>query len=174
MRHTRLFSTLAVLCVFVGVTAGSACAAEPQQSTPPAPPARLKGIYGGVGGGFGNTGDGVGWAWRMMAWYRPYDFISGEIGYADVDKDNGDFDGLHVAIEPTLPVRAANLDLFAKIGGFFSDDNHVALGLGAAYNLPKGFGVRLDWDRLNVEGQGHGVDIVTLALFYHLATPPGK
>jgi hypothetical protein len=156
--------------VFLSVTAGSARAAEQQQTPPPPPPLNLRGVYGGIGAGFGVTDGDATWAWRMMAWWRPIDYLSGEIGYADVDQDDGDFDGLYVGLDPTFPIRAANLDVYGRIGGFFNEDNHFALGLGAAYHLPKNFGLRFDWDRLNVEGEGgKGVDIVTFSLFYHLA-----
>ena len=176
MRHTRFFFTLAALCVFVGVTAGSALAEEAQKTAPPPePPMNLKGVYGAFGTGAGLTdgGDDVNLAWRMMVWYRPFEYFAGEIGYANVDQDHGDFDGLHLAAVPTFPIRPINLDVFGKIGGFFNEDNHCALGLGAAYHLSKGFegwGFRFDYDRLNVEGEGgKSFDILTLSLFYQLA-----
>ena len=90
------------------------------------------------------------------------------VGFCSVPTGGPD-EKLHLFRALVFPIRPANLDVFGKIGGFFNEDNHCALGLGASYHLPKGFGLRFDWDRLNVEGEGgKGVDILTLSLFYHL------
>ena len=178
MRHTRFFLTLAALCVSVFVTVQSAQAEGPQttqttqttKTTPPPPPMNLKGVYGSIGLGFGVTDSDATWAWRLAASWRPIDYLSGEIGYADVDQDNGDFDGLYIGALPTFPIRAANLDVYGRIGGFFNEDNHCALGLGAAYHIWRNIGLRFDWDRLNVEGEGgKGVDILTFSVVYQLA-----
>jgi hypothetical protein len=170
MSYTRFVSTIAALFVVPVMLAGPALAAD----DPKAPERRkLMGIYGGVGFGAGifDEPDEVEDAWRLLAWYRPYDFVSLEIGYIDAGDPTGveDVDGLHLALVPTLPLYDAGIDLFGKIGGFFFEDDELAIGLGAAYHLPYGFGVRFDWDRLNLL-DSQSIDVVTLALFYRLDT----
>jgi len=168
MRNIRFATTIAALCLGVALQAGIASAAEDSK----AKKEDYTGIYGGIGFGVGFFEDPSDEedAWRLHAWYRPWDFLSFEIGYIDAGdpKQVEDVDGLHLAAVPTFRFPNAPVDLFGKVGGFFKDDSEVAVGLGAAWHLPKNFGLRLDWDRLNVD-DNHSIDTLTLSLFYHLA-----
>jgi hypothetical protein len=172
MKYTTFVSTLAALCVSVALSSSAYAQAQAQAPAPAAePPRNLKGIYGGASFGVGmlEDPDSTDYAWRLHTWYRPFEYGAIELGYAKVDGDDGaDVDGLHLVLVPTFPIRSVNLDLFGKIGGFFhSSDDDLSLGLGAAYHLPKGLGLRFDYDRLNV-GRNDSADIVTLGVFYHL------
>jgi hypothetical protein len=113
-----------------------------------------------------------------MAWFRPWDYLAFEVGYIDTGDPEGvrDVDGLHLAAVPTLPLPY-NLDLFFKAGGMFLEDNDVAIGAGVAYHLPKGFGVRLDWDHLGLEDKstsknGDDIEVITMTFFYMLSNKP--
>ena len=75
---------------------------------------------------------------------------------------------MHLVAVPTFRIGDSGFDVFGKAGGFFNEDNEYAVGLGAAYHLPKNFGLRIDWDRLDVDDKDN-IDVLTLSLFYHLA-----
>jgi hypothetical protein len=170
MRNIGFATTIAALCLGVSLFAGTASAAEDAKAKEEL---KLKGIYGGVGFGAGFFDDpsDVEDAWRLHAWFRPWDFMSFEVGYIDaVDPEQiEDVDGLHLAGVPTLRLGNSGFDLFGKVGGFFNDDSEVAIGLGGAYHLPKNFGVRLDWDCLDIDDKDK-INVLTLSLFYHLST----
>jgi hypothetical protein len=173
MRYTTFVSTLAALCVSVAVAGPTAALAQAPAAETKKPPENVKGIYGGVGFGAGIFDDpsDVEDAWRLLVWYRPFDYASFELGYIDAGDPSDeieDADGIHLAFVPTLPVLDSGFDVFGKVGGFFWEDDNVAVGLGAAYHLPWNLGVRLDWDLLNADDSAN-VHVVTLSLFYHLA-----
>jgi opacity protein-like surface antigen len=171
MKYTTLVSTLAVLCVSAALAAGPVHAQE--TSAPKKEERNVRGIYGGVGAGVGIFDDpsDVEDAWRLQTWFRPFNWVSFELGYIDAGDPSDeieDADGIHLAVVPTLALADSGIDLFGKVGGFFWEDDNVAVGLGAAYHLPYNLGLRMDWDLLNAD-DGDNVNVVTLSLFYHLS-----
>ena len=171
MKYTTFVSTLAALFVCAAIVAGPAHA---QATSTPKEQRNVKGIYGGVGGGVGIFDDPSDEedAWRLQAWFRPVNWASFELGYIDAGDPSDqveDVDGIHVAVVPTLALLDSGIDVFGKVGGFFWDDDNVAVGLGVAYHLPWKLGLRLDWDLLNADDSDN-INVVTLSLFYHLQT----
>jgi hypothetical protein len=189
MTHIRFVSAVAALCLSFGVLAGVVGTASAANGEKKEEEIDRTGLYAGVGFGIGLheemrlddgtlTGEELEDAWRLMAWFRPWEYFAFEIGYIDTGDPQGvnDTDGLHLAAVPMLPLPY-NFDLLAKVGGMFLEDNDVAVGAGLLYHLPKGFGVRLDWDHLGVEDDsqsknGDDVDIVTMTFFYMLSNKP--
>jgi hypothetical protein len=168
MSYSRFVSTIAAVCICTGILAGSAWAQQ-QKEEP-----KVTGLYGGAGIGmtsFDNPSD-EDLAWRMQVWYRPSKYGSMEIGYINAGRagNKAEADGLHLVAKPTLPLPMG-FDVYGKIGGFFYDNSNCAVGLGASYRFPapvSDFGLRLDWDNLDVEGHQQ-INVLTLGLFYQFA-----
>ncbi len=165
MRYSRLLSAITIVSLL-------AVFALPARGLAADEVTDRWGIYGGLGygAGFFESPDDEEDAWRLMAWFRMHKYVSAEVGYIDAGepKGMGGFDGLHLALVPTIPLTD-KLEIFGKAGGFFLEgDDNVAAGAGVAYYVWKGFGVRLDWDRLNADDDD-AVNVLTLAAFYHLS-----
>ena len=164
MKQTRLILTLAAVCLLIGPLAGSTQAAEEGVVK--------RGIYGGVGfgAGFFEGPSNTEYAWRAHVWWRPHEYFAAEIGYIDAGDPSStpSNEGLHLVAAPMVPVGP--VDLIGKVGGFFPglSDDDVAGGLGLGYRFYRGFGVRMDWDRLGWEDDDP-IDVVTVSLYYHLS-----
>lgn len=127
--------------------------------------------YAGAGAGWLSLDDGAldedDWGFKLFGGARVGPYLGGELGYVNFGEveDAGaafEADGLTAAVQGYWPVQNLPLQPFAEAGALFweadttgiagdDDGTDFFWGLGADFNIQREFGVRVAWDRYQLD-----------------------